>query len=253
MRTLIVEDEVMAGNMLARTLTENFRDIEVVGITESVRATVDWLNAHAADPPDIIFMDVELSDGDCFEIFRQVEVRSQIIMTTAYDTYAVKAFETGSIDYLLKPIGLDALTRAVNRCRERQNAAGEVEQILKALGGRIPSKPRYKNRWVVRLGDKIIPVDIEDVAYFLSEDKSNSMMLSDGSRYIVDFTMDTLEHQLDPEKFFRISRGCIVARHAVKSVIRHFNGRLKLSAEPACDTELLVSRARVDDFLAWLE
>jgi len=118
MRTLIVEDEVMAGNMLARTLTENFRDIEVVGITESVRASVDWLNAHAADPPDIIFMDVELSDGDCFEIFRQVEVRSQIIMTTAYDTYAVKAFETGSIDYLLKPIGLDALTRAVNRCRE---------------------------------------------------------------------------------------------------------------------------------------
>ena len=201
MRTLIVEDEVMAGNMLARTLTENFPDIEVVGITESVRASVDWLNAHAADPPDIIFMDVELSDGDCFEIFRQVEVRSQIIMTTAYDTYAVKAFEAGSIDYLLKPIGLDALTRAVNRCRERRNSAGEVEQILKALGDRLPSKPRFKNRWVVRLGDKIIPVDIEDVAYFLSEDKSNSMVLSDGSRYIVDFTMDTLEQQLDPEQF----------------------------------------------------
>ena len=96
-------------------------------------------------------------------------------------------------------------------------------------------------------------MDIDDVAYFISEDKANSMVLSDGSRYIVDFTMDMLEHQLDPEKFFRISRGCIVARHAVKSVIRHFNGRLKLSAEPACDTELLVSRARVDDFLAWLE
>lgn len=105
----------------------------------------------------------------------------------------------------------------------------------------------------MRLGDRIIPVDIADVAYFLSEDKSNSLVLSDGSRYIIDFTMDMLEHQLDPEKFFRISRGCIVSRRAVKSVIRHFNGRLKLSVEPESPVELLVSRARVDDFLAWLE
>ena len=117
MKALIVEDEVMAANMLARTLTGNFPDIEVVGITDSVRGTVEWLGSHAS--PDVIFMDVELSDGECFEIFRHVQVKSQIIMTTAYDTYAVKAFETGSIDYLLKPIALEALTRVVTRCRER--------------------------------------------------------------------------------------------------------------------------------------
>lgn len=251
MKALIVEDEVLAAKRLARTLSENFPDIEVLGITDSVRGTVDWLGTH--DAPDVIFMDVELSDGDCFEIFRQVRIKSQIIMTTAYDAYAVKAFEAGSIDYLLKPIGLEALTRAVTRCRTRV-AGSDIEAVLKALSGRSGNQaPRYKRRWIVRLGDRIIPVDIDDVAYFISEDKANSMVLSDGSRYIVDFTMDTLEHQLDPEKFFRISRGCIVARHAVKSVIRHFNGRLKLSAEPACDTELLVSRARVDDFLTWLE
>ena len=234
MKALIVEDEVLAAKRLARTLSENFPDIEVLGITDSVRGTVDWLGTH--DAPDVIFMDVELSDGDCFEIFRQVRIKSQIIMTTAYDAYAVKAFEAGSIDYLLKPIGLEALTRAVTRCRTRV-AGSDIEAVLKALSGRSGNQaPRYKRRWIVRLGDRIIPVDIDDVAYFISEDKANSMVLSDGSRYIV-----------------RISRGCIVARHAVKSVIRHFNGRLKLSAEPACDTELLVSRARVDDFLAWLE
>ena len=251
MKALIVEDEVMAANMLARTLTGNFPDIEVVGITDSVRGTVEWLGSHAS--PDVIFMDVELSDGECFEIFRQVQVKSQIIMTTAYDTYAVKAFETGSIDYLLKPIALEALTRAVTRCRERV-ADNDIEAVLKVLADKAGNRPpRYKSRWIVRLGDRIIPVDIADIAYFLSEDKSNSLVLADGGRYIIDFTMDMLEHQLDPEKFFRISRGCIVSRRAVKGVIRHFNGRLKLSVEPESSVELLVSRARVDDFLAWLE
>ncbi len=250
MKVLIVEDEVMAGNMLARTLSENFPDVEIVALTDSVRTTVSWLRSNPS--PDVIFMDVALSDGDCFEIFRQVEVKSKVVMTTAYDTYAVKAFETGSIDYLLKPVSLDALKRAVSRCRERSGGAG-VEEVLKALGDISAGKQQYKRRWVVRLGDKIIPVDVGAIAYFCSEDKSNCMVLSDGSRYIIDFTMDMLEHQLNPEEFFRISRGCIVARHAVKSVVRHLNGRLKLTVEPKSGTDLLVSRARVDDFLSWLE
>ena len=138
MKALIVEDEVMAANMLARTLTGNFPDIEVVGITDSVRGTVEWLGSHAS--PDVIFMDVELSDGECFEIFRQTQVKSQIIMTTAYDTYAVKAFETGSIDYLLKPIALEALTRAVTRCRERV-ADNDIEAVLKVLADKAGNRP----------------------------------------------------------------------------------------------------------------
>lgn len=250
MKALIVEDEIMASTRLARTLEENFPDVEVAGATDSVAATVEWLESHPA--PDIIFMDVELSDGDCFEIFRQTEVRSKIIMTTAYDSYAIRAFEAGSVDYLLKPISLEALSRAVSRCRERRDS-GDIAAAQ--VAGRNPREPtpRYKRRWLVRLGDKIIPVDSGDVAYFYSEDKANCLVVADGSRYIVDYTMDALEHRLDPDQFFRISRGCIVSRHAVKSVTRHLNGRLKLSVDPVCDTELLVSRARVDDFLAWLE
>ena len=196
---------------------------------------MEYVDTHPA--PDIIFMDVELSDGDCFEFFRQRDLNSCIVMTTAYDAYAIKAFETGSLDYLLKPIGEEALARAVGRCRER------------CSGVAVKS---YKDHLVVRVGEKYIPVSTAVMAYFLSEDKSNWLVLGDGTRYLVDSTMDALEKDLDPAQFFRISRGCIVSRSAVKSVLRYINGRLKLSLEPESSQDLLVARARVDDFLKWL-
>ncbi len=246
MKALIVEDEPMASARLARTITENFGDVQVTGITESVRSTVEWLKANPA--PDIVFMDVELTDGDCFEIFRQVEFRSKIIMTTAYDTYAIKAFEAGSIDYLLKPISLEALTRAISRCRERQDRQ-DVSKLLEA----IAAPKHYKTRFVVHVGDNIIPVESGEVACFYSSAKSNFLVTYKGKRYLIDSTMDSLVSCLDPDAFFRISRGCIVARHAIERVSRHLNGRLKITVEPPLDEELFVSRARVDDFLAWLE
>lgn len=235
MKALIVEDEAIARARLAKLITANFKGIEICGETDSIRATVEYVDTHPA--PDIIFMDVELSDGDCFEFFRQRDLNSCIVMTTAYDAYAIKAFETGSLDYLLKPIGEEALARAVGRCRER------------CTGVAVKS---YKDHLVVRVGEKYIPVSTAVMAYFLSEDKSNWLVLGDGTRYLVDSTMDALEKDLDPAQFFRISRGCIVSRSAVKSVLRYINGRLKLSLEPESSQDLLVARARVDDFLKWL-
>ena len=235
MKALIVEDEAIARARLAKLITANFKDIEICGETDSIRATVEYVDTHPA--PDIIFMDVELSDGDCFEFFRQRDLNSCIVMTTAYDAYAIKAFETGSLDSLLKPIGEEALARAVGRCRER------------CTGVAVKS---YKDHLVVRVGEKYIPVNTSVMAYFLSEDKSNWLVLGDGTRYLVDSTMDALEKDLDPAQFFRISRGCIVSRSAVKSVLRYINGRLKLSLEPESSQDLLVARARVDDFLKWL-
>ena len=235
MKALIVEDEAIARARLAKLITANFKDIEICGETDSIRATVEYVDTHPA--PDIIFMDVELSDGDCFEFFRQRDLNSCIVMTTAYDAYAIKAFETGSLDYLLKPIGEEALARAVGRCRER------------CSGVAVKS---YKDHLVVRVGEKYIPVSTAVMAYFLSEDKSNWLVLGDGTRYLVDSTMDALEKDLDPAQFFRISRGCIVSRSAVKSVLRYINGRLKLSLEPESSQDLLVARARVDDLLKWL-
>ena len=254
MKALIVEDERMAQAQLVRLLKTHFPDIEVVHATDSVRSTVEYLSA---DPPlDLIFMDVELSDGECFEIFRQVPVHAQVIMTTAYDSYALKAFEAGSIDYLLKPIGEEALSRAVGRCRQRlaqpAPAAGiDVEKLLAAVSG--TARKQYKERFVVYVGDRIIPVRTDDIAGFFSEEKANYLFTGQGERYLVESTLDALEGDLDPERFFRISRGAIVARSAVHSVSRHFSGRLKLELRPAPPFEPTVSRARVDDFLKWLE
>lgn len=249
MKALIVEDEKMARDKLARTITSNFPDIEVVGMTASVAETLRWLR-DPANVADVIFMDVELSDGDCFEIFRQQKVTAKVIMTTAYDSYAVKAFEAGSIDYLLKPVEPAALQRAVERCRERAGGV-DVDALLRSLGR--ASGPAYKERFVVSVGDRIIPVNVSDIAYFYSKDKYNYLAASDGSHYIIDSSMDTLEEELDPKRFFRISRGCIVALGAIRSITRQLGGRLRITAEPAPPLDLTVARARVDDFLSWLE
>ena len=251
MKALIVEDERMAQAQLVRLLKTHFPDIEVVQATDSVRSTVEYL---ASNPPlDLIFMDVELSDGDCFEIFRKVPVRAQVIMTTAYESYALKAFEAGSVDYLLKPIGAEELARAVGRCRERAATAPaiDVEKLLAFVAGRQPKN--YKERIVVYVGEQIIPVPTDRIAFFFAEEKANYLMTDEGARYLVETTLDTLEQDLDPERFFRASRGAIVARSAVKSVSRHFSGRLRLELKPAPPFEPTVSRARVDDFLKWLE
>ena len=249
MKALIVEDEKMARDNLARTLSSHFPDIEIVGTTASVAETLGWLRdpSHSAD---IIFMDVELSDGDCFEVFRQEKVTAKVIMTTAYDNYAVKAFEAGSIDYLLKPIDPAALRRAVERCRERSGGL-DVDALMRALGR--SAVPSYKERFVVSVGERIIPVNVSDIAYFYSKDKYNYLAATDGAHYIIDSSMDTLAEELDPKKFFRISRGCIVALGAIRSVTRQFGGRLRIDAEPGPPFEMTVARARVDDFLAWLE
>ncbi len=255
MKALIVEDEKMAQAQLSRLLRTRFPDIEVVKCTDSVRDTVEYLASHP--PINLIFMDVELSDGECFEIFRQAPVEAQVIMTTAYDSYALKAFEAGSIDYLLKPIGEEALSRAVGRCRDRvsqQAAPGpgiDVEKLLAAVSGR--AMKQYKERFVVYVGERIIPVRTEDVSAFFSEEKANYLQTADGHRYLIESTLDALEGELDPAQFFRISRGAIVARNSVASVSRHFSGRLRLDLKPAPPFEPTVSRARVDDFLKWLE
>ena len=252
MKALIVEDEEMARSNLARILTTHFPDIEIVGMTASVRETVQYLREPGHDP-DVVFMDVELSDGDCLEIFRQVEVRPDVVMTTAYDSSAVKAFEAGSVDYLLKPIDLKDLTRAVERCRSRQKPALDLQALLSAVGKGTGAAPKYRERFVVFVGDSVIPVNTAEIAFFYSEDKYNHLVTSGGTDYIIDGSMEAMQEDLDPKRFFRISRSCIVSMTAIRRITRHFAGRLVLETEPRSSFEMTVSRARVDDFLSWLK
>ena len=247
MKALIIEDEKMAQANLARLLNKAFPEMEIVAMIDSVHGAVEFLSANPE--LDVIFMDVELSDGICFEIFRRVQVKAPVIMTTAYDSYAVKAFEAGSIDYLLKPIETDALLRAVGRARERRNPSASIEKLLAALGQN--TKP-YKEKSIVRCGDRIIPVQSSDIAFFFSEDKANYLMTYSGEKYMIESTIDSLENELDPQKFFRISRGCIIAFGAIKSVSRNATGRLVVISQPPAPVELAVSRARAEGFISWL-
>ncbi len=238
-------------------LETNFPDIEIVGECASVSESVARLKERP-DEADLIFMDVELSDGECFEIFRQVAVKPRVVMTTAYDSYAVKAFEAGSIDYLLKPIDVSVLRRAVERCRSFSTGGQDVEKILRAISSKDSGRG-YKERYLVQFNDRIVPVKADEIAFFYSEDKNNHVVTHGGAVYIVDSTMDSLITDLDPERFFRISRSCIFAKEAVESVTKLFGGRLRVTPKVKLSTnlgpapDLTVSRSRAEEFLTWLE
>ena len=245
MRVLIIEDEIPAQQILMKFLGRFFPDFTIVGILDSVDTAVNFLRHQT---PDLIFLDVELSDGKSFEIFRQVEITCPIIVTTAYADYALDAFRNKCIDYLLKPVDPEALKRAIDRCiRSVENTdIGKLSRILN------PGQ-EYKHRFIVRMNDKILPVRTDDIAYFYSEEKNTILATADGKKYIMASTLDILSEELDPAKFFRISRSCILNMQAIESLVKHFSGRLKVIARPRPDFEMTVSRSRVEDFMLWLE
>lgn len=249
MNVLLVEDESMARRRLETILAENFPEVNIIGSTDSVTGTVEWLRANAART-DVIFMDVELSDGNCFEIFKQIEVDARVIMTTAYDNYAVKAFEVNSIDYLLKPIEIPALKRALERCRKAIGGVG-IEKLISALEQRSAPSGNYKERFLIRVGERIVPIQADDIACAVSENKGTYFITLDGSRYIVNPSLDELAESLDPQRFFRVSRSAIVAKKTIRSVNRLSGSRLSITS--VLPDEIEVSRARVEDFLSWLE
>lgn len=229
-RAMIIEDERMAREQLAHVLAANFPDLELVATSDSVKDSVKYLSENRQ--PDVIFMDIELLDGNAFDIFRRVDVKSSVIMTTAYDSYAIKAFETGSIDYLLKPISLDRLKQAIGRCREN-------------IG--------YRTILTIHCGKSIIPVSTDEIAFFFSEDKANYIMTFRKERYLIETKMEQLETELDPKKFFRISRGCILNRSALISTERADGGHLTVKSEPQAPFLLTVSRSRASSFLKWID
>ena len=250
MKVLIVEDEIMAQRSLMRLLAQHYPDMDVVGTAASVNAAVAWLK-DPANSVDVIFMDVELADGICFEIFRQVDVKAKVIMTTAYDSYALKAFEAGSVDYLLKPVDADALQRAVARVRKSESNI-DVAALMKLMEQKSAPKKEYKERYIIRINDRIVPLNTSEIAYVYSEEKNNYLVTFDEQRYIIDSSLDVINEDLNPDNFFRISRSCIVSMKAIRSIIKQ-TGRLRLIASPDSSFEMTVSRSRVDDFLEWLE
>lgn len=255
MKILIIEDEALSAAKLRRMVEQVDPNHKIVGECTSVRSAVDWLSHNECD---LIFMDVQLSDGLCFEIFRSVEPRAKVVITTAFDQYAIAAFKVGSIDYLLKPIETSELIAALHRAQSTMPIKENIieNQQKELLSAALRSETRYKPRFTIRLGDKILMIETTDIALVVSEDKSTIIITSDRKRHLSEMTLDLIESQLNPELFFRISRGCIVGIKSIKSVSRSIGGRMKVNVEPIFgmgSEPLFVSRMRTPDFLRWIE
>ena len=242
-QAFIIEDEPMARRSLENLLQTHFPYVSVIGWAGSVRDSLRYLAEHG-DEPDVIFMDVELSDGNCFEIFRSATIKAEVIMTTAYDNYAVNAFRVRSLDYLLKPIEVEDMHRALSRILEKQQASAPVP------GKATPVREKF----LVHMGERIVPVAVKDIAYFYAEDKQTWLVTLASQRYLVDDSLEVAGEQLPTGKFFRISRSVILSSEAIESVLKLPGGRMKVSPAPGIKayTDLTVSRSRSDEFLSWL-
>ena len=254
-KILIVEDEIPAQINLKKLIDRCCPDGSVVMTLTSVRQTIKWLEENP-DGADVIFMDVELSDGICFEIFEHVTINAHVIITTAYDNYAINAFKVNSRDYLLKPIGDEDMKRAWERCREsiESRASANIETLLDMVSrANVTRDKEYKKRFIVKTGEKIIIIPVEDIAYCFSEDKSTYAVNRNGTRRLLDYSLDMVQEMLDPKLFFRISRSYIVSINAIENISKHLGTRLKMQLNPPTTEEVVVSRSRTSDFLEWLD
>ncbi|MCE7072908.1 LytTR family DNA-binding domain-containing protein [Dyadobacter sp. CY327] len=258
MDALIVEDEDLSVRRLRKLLTETAPDLLISGVTDSIEETVEWLRnnqkAGRADP-DLIFLDIELSDGQSFEIFNRVQVTSTIIFTTSYDEYALQAFKLNSIDYLLKPVHRDDLQRSLQKYENMRALPAEdsLEGIKKLLEGfQKTSKKEYRQRFLVKQGQKMLSIEVSEIAYFFTEERYSFFVTDNNQKLLVDYTLDELADVLDPTRFFRINRGMMVTHKAVDKIDPYFGSRLALSLRPSHNKEALVSREKVGDFKHWM-
>ncbi|RDC62053.1 LytR/AlgR family response regulator transcription factor [Adhaeribacter pallidiroseus] len=254
MRALIIEDEKLAANRLARLLVQIDPNIQVIGQIESVRKAVQQFNSGLK--PDVAFLDIQLADGLSFEIFDQTQVPCPVIFTTAYDEYAIKAFKVNSIDYLLKPIDADELAAALQKFRHLAapvpvSVTPNLELLQKAMHmlGQTP----YKNRFVVKVGEHIKAIPVDQVDFFFSKEKATFLQTKENKRFVIDFSLEQLENLLDPQQFFRINRSYMISLPAIQDIVSYSNSRLKTFLRNAPEPDVVVSREKVNAFKNWLD
>lgn len=250
MTTIIIEDEKPAARLLSRKLEK--LGVVVSTMLHSVEEAKGWFAAN--EHPDLIFLDIQLSDGLSFEIFEEIDIKSAIIFTTAYDEYALRAFKLNSVDYLLKPIDEDDLEIAVSKFKQRlpkqEPLQLDFEEIKRMLSN--PFEKVYKQRFTVKIGQHLKVIQISEIECFFSENKGTYLHTSDNRNYLIESTLEVLEHELDPKKFFRVSRKFIVPLQAIKEIVLYSNSRLKVILPTYKDDEVIVSREKVSDFKNWI-
>lgn len=254
MRILLVEDEHYAAKRLQSLILKELPDAHIVATLDTVEDTCAWFASHVE--PDLAFMDIQLADGLSFQIFEKVKVNCPVIFTTAYDEYALDAFKVNSIDYLLKPIEEDALTTAINKY---QNIYANKQVDLSILNWNgitkdiFQSKPKYKQRFLIKTGNTFSYLNSDNIAYICSEEGLSFAFDNKNKRYHLEQTMEKLSGLLDPNAFFRLSRKFIVHIDAIHKIHPYFNNRLKLDLVINRDEEIIVSRDKVKSFKAWID
>lgn len=252
MTILIIEDEKPAADRLVRLLKNHYPEAKYVQDIDSIKSAVNWFETHPK--PDLFFLDIQLADGLSFEIFKQVEVNSPVIFCTAYDQYAMKAFELNSVDYLLKPIDPEDLEKAIEKFKTRFDKKPEASFDYSKLESLLNTKNQdFKERFVVKVGDKIKAIPTKEIAFFYSESKATFAQDFNGKSFLIDFSLDQLLDILDPKKFYRLNRKYIASFESIEDMRSYSNSRLKLILKNCKDQDILMSREKVTDFKNWLD
>lgn len=253
MKVVIVEDEIPAADKLERYLKRIDPQIIILSRLSSINETVSWFKAKDENV-DLVFMDIQLTDGKSFEIFNQVEIQTPIVFTTAYDEYAIKAFEVNSIAYLLKPISKSDLESALVKYRlisSEQNT--KTTPDIKDLLAGIEHQKKFKSRFMVKIGEHIRSITTDQIMFFNAEGRNAYITNAQGRRLIIDYTLEELENILDPKLFFRVNRTFIVNINSINDVIVYSNSRLKIIAEVKPEKDIIVSREKVGAFKKWFD
>jgi two-component system, LytTR family, response regulator LytT len=259
MTVLIIEDELPAARRLARLLTDIDHAIEVVTTLPSVEESLEFLMKKP--DLDLIFSDIQLSDGLSFEIYRQITPSCPIVFTTAFNEYAIEAFKTHAVDYLLKPIDAQALATALMKFKThflKENRFSQynhdnLTHIIQTLTQNAPTPKTYRKRFLVAKGDDYLSINVGDIAYFYSENRISRLVRTDGKWFPIDPNMDDLEQELDPTLFFRLNRQYIAQLSSIQKVSKYFNGKLKITLSPKPAEDVTVSREKADVFKQWMD
>jgi len=251
MKVLIIEDEVLASEKLSKALLSIDPNIQILACLSSVDQSLEWFKNNPQ--PELIFSDIHLSDGLCFNIYAELEINCPIIFTTAYEKYALKAFEVNSIDYLLKPIQVDKLEIALEKYNKLSTSTENKSELYKEFQNILSnSNKEFKTRFLCKLGNKIKSVPVESIMYFYSKDKMTFIVDQDNNRLPINNTLDEIDQLIDPKSFFRVNRQFITHFKAIHEINPYFKGRLKIKIQPKNDDEIVVSTERSPIFKSWL-
>ena len=249
MKVLIIEDEILAAEKLAGLLLSLDSTIEIIGKLQSVLESINWL--HSQPDPELIFMDIQLDDGICFEIFDAVKIKTPVIFTTAYDSYAIRAFQVNSVDYLLKPIEKEPLTKALEKYKLIFEKGGSSNQSVGDLSVQIVKS--YKTRFFVKIGNHFHSIPVDNIDCFYIVERAVFFKTNNGKNYNLDYSLDQVQQLVDPEKFFRINRNYLIQINAIQDIYNYSSSRLGIKINRIDHLDLVVSRDKVSEFKKWLD